>query len=340
MKKSLSLCLALVVLSGCSLFKRNDSDDIKALALFQQMTQGKSQLEVRTGIPYQFSGSEKQCVQSTCAQGDKDCKPTDHFNGSPLMKSSDFNAYYGLSTGPDGYSHYAADSQYARDVATLVADMDRLMASFRDTGMRQALERDGRHPALMFDLDNTLEFSAAPDYDPKGAGPAIAGVVDFAKRWCFKDGVDCYFVTARNCDAVSAAPTAIWAKANLGLSDEQLGRYVFFSRNQTSLTCDVAGKPQIAYKDVVREALERDRKVFWLMSVGDQLTDSLGEHSGMKVRVPNQFFHSDIVPNQYAPWGAGQCGSPQTIAPPRDCAESLVGHALQVTGYEYCKTQH
>ena len=339
MKTSGCAFVALVVLSGCSHLGRAQREEVDALALFREVTLSKSQLEVRTGMPFQFSGSEKQCVQATCQDGDQRCSPTDHYEGSPLMKASDYTRYYGLTQGPDGYSHYAPDSQYVRDVATLVADMDRLMQSFRDTGLRQALERQGKRPALMFDIDNTLEFTAAPDSDLQGEGPAITEVVDFALRWCFKDGLECYFVTARNCDAKSAAATATWLKANLKLDDQQLARSTHFSRNRKSLTCEVPGRPQVAYKDVIREALERQQNVFWLMSVGDQLTDFLGEHSGLKVRVPNQFFHSDIVPNQYAPWGAGQCGSPLTIAPPRACAESLVGHAIKETSYEYCKLQ-
>lgn len=95
----------------------------------------------------------------------------------------------------------------------------------------------------------------------------------------------------------------------------------------------------MAYKDVIREALEHQEQVFWLMSVGDQLTDSLGEHSGMKVRVPNQFFHADVSPNQWRFYGRGQCGSPTTIAPPRDCAESLRDHAIKYSSLEYCRTQ-
>jgi hypothetical protein len=337
MKGFIITLITALTLSACSICKEKLSPDV--LSLYRELTSIKTLLQARTGEPTQFSGSEKNCITATCNQGDTDCKPTDHYNGSPLMAGSDYRKYYELTTGEDGYALYDRNSAYALDIAELTADLNRLMESFERTGLRDELRRRGLVPALMFDIDNTLEFSAATDSDDKGDGPAIRGMVEFADRWCFKDDLVCYFVTARNCDASSVAPTEKWLKKNLHLSDEQVSRYTHFSRNTQSLTCTVPGNPVVAYKDVIREALEQEQKIFWLMSIGDQLTDSLGEHSGMKIRVPNQFFHSDIVPNQYAPWGAGQCGSPQTIAPPPACAEVLRDHAIEVSSLEYCRKQ-
>lgn len=344
------LSLALLV-SACS------STD--TLSLYRDMTQGKSQLEMRTGKPTQFSGSEKLCITATCKNGDpNNCTTPDHYNGSPLMSGSDFVNYYGLSREINGspyisdiqyeqdlkdpnhgYAVYRNDSQYAEDVTALKSNMDRLMESYKHTGLRKELEQRDMTPALMFDLDNTLEFSAGPDSDPKGEGPAIKGMVEFANQWCFKDGVACFFITARSCDESSTTPTKKWLKANLKLDEETVQRHTYFSRNTKNLTCSATGSATVAYKDVIREALEREQNVFWLMSVGDQLTDSLGEHSGMKVRVPNQFFHADVVGNQYAPWGVGKCGSPVTIAPPRDCANTLLDQAIHYSNLNYCSTQ-
>jgi len=337
MKGFIITLITAFILAACSMSKEEISPDV--LTLYRQMTSLKTQLQERTGEPTQFSGSEKICITAACKQGDMDCKPTDNCSGSPLMTGSDYHKYYDLTTGADGYADYGRSSAYALDIAELTADLDRLMESFELTGLRDELKHRSLVPALMFDIDNTLEFSAGPDSDDQGDGPAIRGMVDFAERWCFKDDLVCYFVTARNCDASSVTPTAKWLKKNLHLSDEQVRRYTHFSRNTQSLTCKVPGNPVVAYKDVIREALAQEQNIFWLMSIGDQLTDSLGEHSGMKIRVPNQFFHSDIVPNQYAPWGAGQCGSPTTIAPPPACAESLLDHAIEVSSLEYCRKQ-
>lgn len=331
MQKTIIVLSLALLLSACT------STD--TLSLYRDMTKDKSLLEVRTGEPTQFSGSEKICITATCKSGNKDCKPTDHYDGSPLMAGSDYEKYYGLTTGDDSYFHYSSDSQYAKDLLTLTKDMDHLMESFYRTGLREELEWKGKTAALMFDLDNTLDFSAEKDDDPKGDKPAIKNIVDFANRWCFKDGLACYFITARNCDVNSVTSAEKWLKANLNLDDEKLRRYTYFSRNTKNLTCTIHDNPTVAYKDVIREALERENQVFWLMSVGDQLTDSLGEHSGMKIRVPNQFFHADVSPNQWRSYGRGQCGSPTTIAPPRDCAESLRDHAIEYSNLEYCRTQ-
>lgn len=331
--------LFLAMLAGCATPTKPTTQAVDVLDLFRQITQGKSQLQVRTGEPNQFNGSEKICITATCAGPDgTKCQSTDHYNGSPLMADSDYQSYYELTTS-GGYQRYGAGSHYAKDVAALTANLDQLMESFQRTGLRQTLRERGLTPALMFDIDNTLEFSGGPDSDNKGEGPAIQGMVDFVKRWCFKDDLACYFVTARNCDVGSVTATQRWLKANLPYDEATLRHYTHFSRNAKDLTCPVSGNPTVAYKDVIREALEQQEKVFWLMSIGDQLTDSLGNHSGMKIRVPNQLFHSDIVPNQYAPWGVGQCASPVTIAPPADCSAKLVGHAVEYSSVDYCGKQ-
>lgn len=333
----ITLISAFLLSACCSTYKQCHSVD--TLALYRQMTSLKTQLQQRTSEPTQFSGSEKICIAATCKHGDKECRPTDHYNGSPLMAASDYQRYYMLTKGTDGYAHYDRNSDFGHDVANLVADLNKLMDSFTRSGLRDELKRRGLTPALMFDIDNTLEFSAGPDSDAKGDGPAIQEMVDFANRWCFKDDLACYFITARNCDASSTIPTAKWLRKNLQFNNAQINRHTHFSRNSQSFTCTIPGNPQIAYKDIIREALEKEQHIFWLMSIGDQLTDSLGKHSGMKVRVPNQFFHSDITPNQYAPWGVGQCGSPTTIAPPPTCSETLLDHAIEVTSLEYCQKQ-
>ncbi len=50
----------------------------------------------------------------------------------------------------------------------------------------------------------------------------------FVKTQCFKDGVDCYFITARYV-MLQHYSTAKWLKDNLNLTDEQINKYVFLS---------------------------------------------------------------------------------------------------------------
>lgn len=80
----------------------------------------------------------------------------------------------------------------------------------------------------MFDIDNTLELTSFnDDYDSKGTKPTPY-MADFVKNQCFKDGVDCYFITARYCNTASATTTAKWLKVNLDLTDDQINKYVFY----------------------------------------------------------------------------------------------------------------
>lgn len=332
--KNTSLALVLC-LAGCA-----HAHDVDALQLFRALTLGRTQLDPRLGEPRQLDDSEKRCAAASCSSGETECTTSAEPVQSPLLRASDVTQYYGLRPGPDDFVRYNEDSSYGQDIRAVVHDMDGLLDAFEATGLRATLAQQQRTPALMFDIDNTLEFTAGPDTDLTGTGPQIRAMVEFVRRRCFKQGLDCYFITARTCEPTRAAATASWVKTNLELTDEQIRRYTFLSRNPEKLTC--AATPTgvtVAYKDVLREALEQQRKVFWLMSIGDQLTDSLGEHSGVKVRLPNQFFHSDVVPNQYASYGAGSCARTTTIAPPRACAETLTAHALSVTTVEYCSNQ-
>jgi hypothetical protein len=334
MLKPIVLSLLLSSLSACS-FHAQGPD---SLSLYRELTRDKSLLDVRRGSANQYSGSEKICLDAQCDAAGNNCKPARAVAPSPLLIQSDYQKYYQLTTGSDGYSHYGSGSEYAANIDALRQRLDGLMVSFNKSGLLNELKRKGQTPALMFDIDNTLEFSGAIDSDPSGNGPAIQGVAAFAQQWCFKEGVDCYFVTARSCNASSAQPTAFWLGKNMGLDAEKINRYTYFSRNTEELVCaDLpAPAPNVAYKDIVREALVDERKVFWLMSIGDQLTDSLGDHSGMKVLVPNQFFHADINPNQFATYGVGRCAPVVTIAPPKSCSNALKARALAVTNIGYC----
>lgn len=337
MKKIIYLLLISCFLSACSHHARTPDP----VSLYQELTRNKSQLDVRIGASNQYSGSEQMCLDAQCDASGNNCKPINIVTPSPLMTNSDYKNYYQLTQDSEGFSHYGVTSQYASDIEILRKQLDGLMQSFNKSGLIDQLKQQNKTPALMFDIDNTLEFSAAIDSDQTGKGPAIHGMVDFAKQWCFKGGVDCYFVTARTCENESAVPTQYWLEKNMELDSQTVDQYTYFSRNTSQLLCKnlVTPAPNVAYKDIVREALETERNVFWLMSIGDQLTDSLGKHSGIKVRVPNQFFHADINPNQFASYGVGHCDPLETIAPPLECRLSLKPKALAVTNINYCRSQ-
>ena len=317
---SLIACVLLFAVTLQSKDNAQSNDKIDTLHLFKTITENKAFYSQRTGEAAQFNYSDEVCI-------------------ADLIKKSDSTAYYKLKkNGYKGsYDIYGKDSQYAADVKALATHLDDLMRSFHRSGLIAEIVRRGRTPALMFDIDNTLEFSAGIDGDPTGNGPPIKGTVAFAKRHCFKDNIVCYFITARDCDKKSTAPTLKWVKDNLALSEEQAKKYTYFSGIFRSEGCLHPPNTSIAYKDIIRHALEEEENIFWLMSIGDQLTDSLGRHSGMKIEVPNQFFHSDTVPNQLAPYGKGNCNRTVTVAPDETCSKKLLKTAVEHSSFSFCE---
>ncbi|MCP4659105.1 MAG: hypothetical protein GY856_27160 [bacterium] len=284
------------------------------LDFYQELTSVRSLVDQRMGELTQLPKNEKRCI-------------------SEIVAASDAKSYYELDEAAteDDYDTYGEDSAYARDVARLVETAERLMALFKDSGFLDEIVRQGRTPALMFDVDNTLEFTSARDTDLKGEGPPIVGTVDFSKKHCFKDGVACYFVTARLCTAGAANSTGKWIGKTFGLTAAEVEQHTFLMGNVTGCPADPGQK--IAYKDIVRQALSRRDRAFWLMSVGDQLTDFWGEHSGLKMWVPNQLFHSNVVPNPT--WEPG-CTRQEIVAPATSCSEEIVGDVLALTQVSSC----
>ncbi|CAK9083339.1 Retrovirus-related Pol polyprotein from transposon TNT 1-94 [Durusdinium trenchii] len=159
----------------------------------------------------------------------------------------------------------------------------------------------------MFDIDNTLAYTGFNDTDLLGKAPPMKRAVDFAKRWCHFGGVrtesapfECFFITARYCTTLKAKATQLWVKENFPVDDYWMRKHVF-------ITGGIGGcKSQgcsVAYKSVLRNWLHAQRNIYWVMSVGDQLTDSAGSQSGVRVKVPNFWFDSSVVPNPQANGG-------------------------------------
>ena len=93
----------------------------------------------------------------------------------------------------------------------------------------------------------------------------------------------------------------------------------------------------LAINDIVRQALTQRDRIFWLMSIGDQLTDSFGKHSGAKLLVPNQIFHSNILPNPHSL--DIECSDPtrnKVTEPSDECSASLINEILEKTAISHC----
>ena len=257
------------------------------LSLFQGLTENKIYYEERRGEIFQFPENVKKY-------------------SARIASESDANAYYGLKAKgyKDAYDIYSEHSQYASDIQQTINDARNLINLFKGSSLLEAIRSQGKKPAIMFDIDNTLEFSSRSDSDLTGQGPPIKPVVEFV-RDCLKDGIECYFITARlRSDSKEFSSTKIWLKDTFGLSDLQLKRYVYLVGDLSygkyrNIYPETQKNVTIAYKDVLRRVLSERDSVFWIMSIGDQLTDVYGKDSGVKVLIPNLFFDNAIVTNPY-----------------------------------------
>ncbi|APD50617.1 hypothetical protein [Francisella hispaniensis] len=304
------LSLGSTIIAACS--NKNNQSDVNPLELYSKVTQLEDAFDEQYGDTFKLPENAKKCVAN-------------------ITKNSDVLKYMNSKNGYD-YNH---DSQYAKNAKKLVDNLNNLISEFKQIGFIKTIEKNGKHPDIMFDIDNTLELTSFnDDYDSKGTKPTPY-ITDFVKKQCFKDGVDCYFITARYCNTASATTTAKWLKKNLNLTDNQIDKYVFLSGSIENSLCASTSNDKVAYKDSFRQALSEQRNVYWLMSIGDQMTDWYGSHSGLKVKFPNQLFQSNIVPNNYD--NPSNCMLMTVTAPTQSCYDKLKSGILEHGTINYCK---
>lgn len=196
------------------------------------------------------------------------------------------------------YVNYKEDSSFGRRLQTTIDRTDDLMEQLYQAGMMSAVEV----PSLMFDIDNTMEYTAYNDTDLTGDGPPLTATVNFVKKWCDGWGsgdraiMQCIFITARYCTEMNAKATSTWLKSTYNASDELIASHVQFSGN---LKCSCCEGNNVAYKDILRKDWIEQYGFSWIASIGDQYTDSVGHYSGIKIKLPNVWFDSSLLPNQY-----------------------------------------
>ncbi|CAG9460565.1 unnamed protein product [Pedinophyceae sp. YPF-701] len=200
------------------------------------------------------------------------------------------------------YYDYTEGSTYGETLRAQVNGMELALSLLLTSGALQALDDDGLAPAIMFDIDNTLQFTAQNDTDWFGLAPAIRETAAFAQRNCAGLGPSgygphagqftCYFITARGCSKSKAFATRRFVRAAFPYaSDDWIDGHVLLSGGLTG-----CGSWSTAYKDVLRAWLEDNRGVRFVMSVGDSQSDFYGAHSGMKVHLVNSFAATNKVP--------------------------------------------
>lgn len=333
--------------------RKDESPPVDPIKLFNILTSNNDIIvgNLPDDIPYKMPNNIKICQESFDIEERSAEYLTNPPPALPVLHSED---------GSYSYVQYKEDSAFGRDLQTTIDRTDDLLEQLYQAGMMNAMET----PALMFDIDNTMEYTAFNDTDFGGGdGPPLTATVTFIKKWCDGWGsgdramLQCIFMTARYCTEFNAKATSNWLKKTYNASDELISTHVQFSGNLKCSCCD-ASRGNIAYKDILRKDWIEEYGFSWIASIGDQLTDSVGHYSGIKIKLPNVWFDSSIVPNQYTQgkqpplnndglipeekWPSQCAVKPQApIAPgPHHCLnKDALRHARQHSSFDYCLAQ-
>lgn len=134
-KALLILGLGITILTSCS--NNDDKSNVDPLELYSKVTQLEAAFDEQYGDTFKLPENAKQCTAN-------------------ITKNSDVFKYMDSKTGYD----YTDNSQYAQTAKKLVDSLDNLMYEFKDIGFIKAIEKSGKRPAIMFDIDNTLELTS------------------------------------------------------------------------------------------------------------------------------------------------------------------------------------
>ncbi len=285
---------------------------VDSLKLYSEVTSLTMAFNAKYGRPFSLPTNAKAAIDQ-------------------IADNSDTKRYMGTKD----YNDFAKDSQFAKDANSMMIDLTRLIASFKKVGFIHAIEAKGKTPAIMFDIDNTIELTSFDDDYFTKSGINDPATAEFIKQNCFKDGITCYFITARSCNHNESSATRSWLKKHLHLSDQKLDQYVFLSGSVPANACTNNTNERVAYKDVLRRALSDQRHVYWLMSVGDQMTDWFGKNTGLKVWYPNAMFDSSIVENNHNDSQA-KLHLQSVSAPSKQCYNKLKKYVLAQSTLQYC----
>jgi hypothetical protein len=311
---SLSLALGAVSFNAHAQASDNKQYNVNPLELYSKVTSLTMAFNEKYGKEFRLPVNAKDSVDV-------------------ILKHSDTKKYMGSKT----YNGYSLDSKFSKEAHDMMNALANLVGDFKRIGFIREIKSQGKTPALMFDIDNTIELTSFDDDYFTKSGINDPSTAHFIKNVCFKDGIACYFITARTCNHNEASATKKWLQKHLSLTNEQVSKYVFLSGSMPANACTSKPNEKVAYKDVLRESLSQTRHVYWLMSIGDQMTDWFGKHSGLKVWYPNEMFDSSIVGNNGN--DSNKKGVLKTVvAPTEGCYQKLKDKALTDSTIQYCQT--
>lgn len=277
-----------------SVRKEKKHPPVDAIKLFNILTSNNNIIvgDLPESIPYSMPNNIKLCQESFNIED----RSAEYLTNPPPSLPPTYS-----EDGKYEYVQYKEDSSFGRELQTTTIDRtDDLMEQLYQAGMIQAFDI----PALMFDIDNTMAYTAYNDSDFTGDAPPLDATVRFVQKWCDGWGsgdraqLQCIFITARYCTELNAKATSTWLKKTYDASDELISTNVQFSGSLKCSCCDNSSG-NIAYKDILRKDWIDMHGLSWVASVGDQLTDSVGHYSGIKIKLPNVWFDSSMVPNQF-----------------------------------------
>ncbi|MED7789497.1 hypothetical protein [Francisella sp. 19X1-34] len=142
-----------------------------------------------------------------------------------ILKNSNIKEYMGSKD----YNGYSKNSKFYKRAQAMMSDLENLIVEFKKIGFIDEIKSQGKTPGIMIDIDNTIELTSFEDDINTKSGIDDPATKKFIKDVCFKDGIACYFITARTCNKNEALNTEEWLEKNIGLSKEQVSKYVFLS---------------------------------------------------------------------------------------------------------------
>lgn len=202
--------------------------------------------------------------------------------------------------------NYSLGSFYANSMDLTFSRLSHVLEQLHEEHFVNVIG-DG-HPMLMFDIDNTISYSAFNDTDHTGKTLPIRETVQFVRQWCKgwgsgKDAIfNCFFITARWCSAQKAENAESFMRRNFPAASDQLIDNNIMLTGAISCACCDDGLHN-SWKDILRCKLEDETGGKFVASIGDQYTDSAGPCSGLRVKLENVWFDSSVVSNnlQYQP---------------------------------------
>ena len=108
---------------------------VDVLALYSEVTSLTMAFNTKCGKPFSLPTNAKAAVDQITANSDT----------KRYMDTQDYN-------------DFAQNSQFAEDAKAMMGDLSKLIANFKKIGFIHAIESQGKTPAIMFDIDNTIEL--------------------------------------------------------------------------------------------------------------------------------------------------------------------------------------